>query len=269
MKLKILLALALFTPLFAHAQISSRTLKMEHEGKTYLQDVYSKSGGDQTKPGVLIIPEYWGKDELYKPQAEWLVSQGYVVMVMDIYGDGNHSTQSSIADKLQSEAEVPSASGPKINDLLALITQSIDLLKKQPGVDPKRIAAVGFGYGGGLAYNVAKLGTVPGLKAVVSYYGGVKKISPANKTANSPALLYVRADYDSYTLKDSFAAFVDEMKKANLDFQILELKKAHYGFVHQPIANYGSDGGNTLMYYNASATAQARTQVEKFLKAKL
>jgi dienelactone hydrolase len=268
MTLKTLLLILFLAPIAVHAQISVRTVKMELDGKNYLQDVYSKSKDNSKKPGVLLIPEFWGKDDLYKPQAEWLVAQGYVVMVMDLYGDGNHSTQSSFAEKLQREAETQTKKAPKITDLLALISKSIDELKKQPGVDPKKIAAIGFGYGGGLITNLAKQGDTPGLKAVVSYYGGVKKILPAHKTADSPPLLYIRADYDSYTLKDSFNAFVDEMKKEKLDLEVLELKDAHYGFVHRQIGSYGSDD-HLLMYYNAPAAALARARVETFLKAKL
>lgn len=253
--------------LLVSAPAFASSVKMDFDDKKYILDFYGPSD-NRKHAALVIIPEFWGKDDLYQPLVKSWVKEGYVVMVVDLYGNGEHTTQAEQAQKLQTEAESRGSGTPKIDQLLDVISRSIDLLKKRSNVDPKKIALIGYGYGGGLALNLAKKNSVDGLKAVVSYYGGVKKLASPAK-GKIPSLFYIRPEYDSHTLQDEYKDFLKEMKSEKIDFQLLELKDTHYGFVHKDINSYGSDVGHTFMYFNQKSAAVAFDKAKKFLREKL
>lgn len=84
-----------------------------------------------------------------------------------------------------------------------------------------------------------------------------------------PSLFYIRPEFDSYTLKDEYKDFLKEMKTGKIDFQVLELRDTHYGFVHKDMNSYGSDVGHTFMYFNQKSADLAFDKAKRFLKEKL
>src|SRR5687768_12430026 len=40
------------------------------------------------RPGILVVPEWWGVNDYVKSRAEQLAKLGYVAFVADIFGDG-------------------------------------------------------------------------------------------------------------------------------------------------------------------------------------
>ena len=54
-------------------------------------------------------------------------------------------------------------------------------LKKQPTVDPTRVAAIGYCFGGGIVLNMARQGVA--LKGVASFHGNLTAVKPAQPGA--------------------------------------------------------------------------------------
>ena len=228
-----------------------------------LAAVTTEAAGSAKKPGLVLVPEYWGKDKLIEAHAKRFEKQGYVVHIVDIYGDGRHATKSKEADKLQEEAEKNG-----MDPLIDLVTKSIDALKSRPEVDSSRVGAVGFGYGAGLLLNAAKRGG-EGFKAAVLFYGGVNNLKVTSQVTPLPSLLYVRAEKDVYTTKADFEQFEKDMAKTAFDLEIFRVKGAHYGFVNEGIESYGGDDGKTFMFYEPKEAKLAWKKVDDYLKSKM
>lgn len=245
-------------------EIQPSIQKLSYEDKTYSLEVYkTKEAEFRRKPALILVPEYWGKDALSAAHARRLAKEGYVVMVVDLYGENAHSGKWKKAADLQAEAE-----GDGIGRILTLISRSLEILKADREVNAAQIGAVGFGYGGGLLLNLAKQGE-PSIKAVVSFYGGTKNLRPIANPGRFPAFLYVRPEKDAYTNAGEIKAFEQEMKISKAPFQVLKFKEAHHGFVNPGIERYGKDEGNTFMYYEPKSAALAWQRTLQFLKTNL
>lgn len=245
--------------------VKSKPVSVEIKGKQYLFDVYEEeTSTGKKKPGLILLPEFWGKDELASVPAKRIAAKGYVVLVADLYGGGRSSRKEKVADKLQEEAEEDELDG-----LVEIVSKAVTLLKAEANVDPQRIAGIGLGYGGGLIYNFAKSGR-SGMKAIVSFYGGVKQLRTTSQIGELPALLYIRPDADVYTNEEEFRAFKNELaKKSAFKLEVLELKDTHYGFIHQSIEEYGGDEAKTFMYYEPKSAEKAWARVFEFLEKNL
>ena len=246
------------------AELTVKALRMSHNGVGYYMDLYEQAISSQRKsPAILLVPEFWGKDALAGLQARRLAQKGYTVLVIDLYGRGRHSRSADTAFSLQEEAE-----RVDLDTQLGLFEQATETLMEHRSVDRQRIAVVGLGYGGGLAYNYAKKGK-SGWKAIVSFYGGMKKLRVTSQVGHLPAFLYVRPEFDNYNSDGEFQAFASEMARSNFKFDSIEVKEAFYGFIHPNIETYGEDMGKSHMHYNAKAAEETWVKVFKFLETHL
>ncbi len=244
--------------------ITKKAISLKIDGTNHQLDLYSELGSEmERRPGLLLVPEYWGKDKLLIQPAEVLAGKGYIVLVLDIYGEGRSTTEVAMADKF---VEVAEAKG--VERVIDLVDRAVTLFKAQAGVDPARLGAVGFGYGGGLVYNLAK-GGASGLKVAVSFYGGTKKIRETSRVGRLPELLYLRPAHDVYTSDEEFAVFKAEIAKSGIPYEIFPVNEAYYGFIHKDIEMYGSDEGNTFMHFDSKAAALAWDKTYRFLEEKL
>ena len=92
---------------------------------------------------LVVIHEWWGLNEWVKEQAADLAAHGYVALAVDLYR-GQVADDSDTAHQLS--RGVPQDRG--IRDLKAANT----FLRADKHVDPKRIGAVGYCFGGSMAW---------------------------------------------------------------------------------------------------------------------
>lgn len=111
-------------------------------------------------PGVIVIQEWWGLNGWIKRQADRLAAHGYVALAPDLY-HGKLATTPQQAMALMRGFD--RARG--MRDLQAAYAY----LRRRPGVKPRRIATLGWCFGGGLALRFAA--RQPGLRGAVVYYG--------------------------------------------------------------------------------------------------
>lgn len=174
------------------------------------------------RPGVLIAPEWWGISQHEKDAADKLAELGYVALVIDLYGKGQTADAPEKAKALMEAAQKAG--------LDARFTRPLELLRQQRQVDPKRIAAVGYGLGGGLVLDQARLGR--DLRGVVSYYGGLVNKDRVPPKSIAAEVLVLVGDGDVYVDKEQIDDFESEMRGLKARAKVVRYK-AYHGFANK------------------------------------
>lgn len=117
--------------------------------------VHPSNSGDY--PGVVMIHEWWGLNDHIKNAARDLASQGYRVLAVDLYG-GKVATTAVDAMKYRTEYT--------IEETNANMTDAVIYLRQEGA---KKVAGLGWCYGGGKSLELALSGTP--LDATIIYYG--------------------------------------------------------------------------------------------------
>ena len=124
------------------------------------------------RPGVLVVHQWMGLTDYEKKRAEMLAQLGYVAFCADIYGKGvrpqNPREAGALAGKYKGDRHL----------LRARVNAGLDALRQQPLVDTKRIAAIGYCFGGTTVLELARSGA--DLNGVVSFHGGLDSPTPAD-----------------------------------------------------------------------------------------
>ena len=210
------------------------------------------------RPGVLVVHEWWGLNEYVRMRARMLAEMGYTALAVDMYGDGKQALHPDDAGKFSSELM-------KNFDLAKTrFMAALEFLKGQPAVDPDRIAAIGYCFGGGIVLNMARQGV--DLKGVAIFHGVLTAIKPAAPGSVKAKVLVLHGADDKFTTPEQIEAFKLEMKNAGADFRFIAYPGAGHGFTNPDADNLGKKF-NLPLAYNAEADKKSWEELKKFLAA--
>jgi dienelactone hydrolase len=113
-------------------------------------------------------------------------------------------------------------------------------LRKQKLVDPQRIAAIGYCFGGTTVLELARDGA--DLKGVISFHGGLSTPTPQDARDIKGKVLALHGADDPYVKADEVAAFQDEMRKAHVDWQFVGYGNAVHSFTNKAAGNDNNKG---------------------------
>ncbi len=208
------------------------------------------------RPGVLVVHEWWGLNDYARKRARMLAELGYTALAVDMYGDGKQAMHPDDAKKFSSELM------KNFDDAKARFTAAMEFLKQQPGVDPTRIAAIGYCMGGGVVLNMARQGV--DLKGVASFHGSLAPVKPAQPDSVKAKVLVLHGGDDKFIPPEQIEAFKQEMKSAGVDFQFISYPGAVHSFTN-PEADELSKKYNMPIAYNAQADKKSWDELKKFL----
>ena len=249
------LLLAAMTTIFAasvHATIQTKTVEYK-QGDTTLEGVLVWDDAVQgQRPGVLVVHQWMGLTDYEKHRAEMLAQLGYVAFCADIYGKGvrpqNAAEAGAQAGKYKSDRQL----------LRARVNAGLDALQQQPLVDAKRIAAIGYCFGGTTVIELARSGA--DLNGVVSFHGSLDSPTPADgKNIKCKVLALAGAD-DPFQKPEDLTAFEKEMRDAKVDWQINFYGGAVHSFT-QPMAGNDNSKGAA---YNENADKRSWEEMKRF-----
>jgi dienelactone hydrolase len=250
------LALALFACLAcAQAKIVTKTVPYDQGGVHligYLAYDDAQTEGKKL-PGVLVVPEWWGLNDFVKGRAEALAKLGYVAFAVDMYGDGQSTTDPAKAKELSS----PFYGKP----LMAERAQAgLDQLAASPQVDQSNLAAIGFCFGGATCQLLAYSGAA--LKGIVSFHGALVPL-PADAAARTHAkFLILQGELDPHVDLDQRLAFIKSLDQGKIDFQFLSYSGAVHAFMNPEADKFHLEG----IGYNATVAERAWNQMQLFLR---
>lgn len=188
-----------------------------HQGYLAYDDEVAES-----RPGVIIVHEWWGLNDYIVKRAHMLAERGYVALAIDMYGGGQVAENPDQAGELMMGV---------LNDMelgTAALRAGHELLLDQPGVDASRTAAIGYCFGGAMALHMARIG-LP-LSAVGSFHGALGSFHTADPGSIGAKVLVCHGEADSMVTMHDLAGFEEEMKAARADFEVMLLPGAKHGF---------------------------------------
>jgi dienelactone hydrolase len=240
----------------AHAKIVGKPVEYTAQGAT-LKGYLAYNDAVKTKmPGVLVVHEWWGLNDYAKRRARMLAELGYTALALDMYGDGKQAAHPDDAMKFSSEIM-------KNFDTASVRFQAaLDFLKGQPTVDPERIAAIGYCFGGGVVLNMARQGA--DIKGAVSFHGGLAAVSPARPGGVKAKVLVLNGAADKFTTAEQIEAFKKEMTDAKADFRFVNYPGAMHSFTNPASTAVGKKYKLPLAY-NAAADKKSWAEMKKFL----
>jgi dienelactone hydrolase len=238
----------------AAAKVRTKPITYE-SGGTALKGVLAWDDAAKGKrPGVVVVHEWWGLNKHARAQAERLAKAGYVAFALDMFGGGKSTTHPKDAMAFVQEAtKEPGVAAARFD-------AGLDVLKKQPQVDPEKIAAFGYCFGGGVALNMARAGA--DLDAVVTFHGVLKPADgPAQPGKVKPAILVQAGGADPMVPPEQVKAFEEEMKSADANVKVVTYPNAKHGFTNPDAGKAGVEG----LAYDRDADRKSWDAAIKFL----
>jgi dienelactone hydrolase len=190
------------------------------------------------RPGVLLFHEGVGLEDFAMAKARQVAELGYVALAADMFGERRQ------ARNLQEVATIVGGLRAEPERLRARADAALATLAGRPEVDAKRLAAIGFCFGGSVVLELARSGA--DLKAAVSFHGVLGTKNPATEGQVKASILVLTGAEDPLAPPDQVAAFESEMRAAKVaDWQVVS-----YGNVLHGFTNPAADGSmmRTAMY---------------------
>lgn len=203
-------------------------------------------------PGVLVVHEWTGLGPYVKSRAEELARLGYVAFGADIYGKGVRPASgpdaAAVAGKFKADRTL----------LRARVLAALDQLRSNPRVDPARLAAIGYCFGGTTVLELARSGA--DVAGVVSFHGGLDTPAPQDAKNIKAKVLALCGGDDPYVPPAQVQAFEEEMRQGGVDWQVVSYGGAVHSFTNPEAGNDPGKGAA----YNTAADRRSWAAMRQF-----
>ncbi|HEV8549116.1 MAG TPA: dienelactone hydrolase family protein [Polyangiaceae bacterium] len=229
------------------------TVEYDYGGVTLVGELAHDETASGSRPGILVVHEGSGLTPHARRRARELAGQGYVAFACDMYGGA------SLAKDMAESRQKLGALRADLDTLRGRVRAGLEVLRAQPGVDPQRIAAIGFCFGGLCVLELARSGA--DVAAVVSFHGILSTERPARAGEVKAKVLACHGSADPFVPPEQVAAFQKELTDAGVDWHFLTLGGAGHGFTNVDAGALGVPG----VAYDAKAEQRSFASMRDFL----
>jgi dienelactone hydrolase len=254
--LSCILIIGLMVAGFGCNSVELKTQTIEYrDGDTVLEGYLAYDETHKGKlPAVLIVHEWTGIGPYVKKRAEQLASLGYVAFAVDVYGKG---VRPANRDEASKQAAI--YRGDRVL-MRRRALAGFEKVREFSFVDPSRIAAIGYCFGGGVALELARSGA--DVKGVVSFHGNLDTPSLQDAKNIKAKVLVLHGADDPYVPQEQIDAFMKEMRDAKVDWQMIYYGNAVHSFTNPDAGSDPSRGAA----YNEKADKRSWQAMMAFLK---
>lgn len=213
------------------------------------------------RPGIIMIHEWWGITPHIHNEAKKYAAQGYTAFIADMFGDAKTADNPKDAGALSGGVmKDPKAMESRFNAAKAELV-------KQATVNPDRIGALGYCFGGAVVINMARTGA--DLKAVAGFHAslGLNTPPPAAGTIKAKILILNGAD-DPFVKREQYDTLKKELDAAKANYQVIEYPGAVHAFTN-PEATALGEKFKLPLKYDANADQASKAEAAKLFAATL
>lgn len=204
-------------------------------------------------PGVLVAHTWAGCGPFERRKATDLAQLGYAALAVDLYGDGMLGSGPEQNAKLMA---------PLMNDRAKLqqrMQRAFDTLKGLEHVDPSRIAAIGYCFGGLCALDLARTGA--DLLGAVSFHGLLQLPGNTDGKRMRTKVLVLHGWGDPMAKPEHVEALAGELTRAGADWQLHA-----YGHTMHAFTNPAANNPDMGTVYDAQADRRSWHAMRYFLE---
>ncbi len=212
----------------------------------------------ERRPAVLVAHTWGGQSDHERGTADKLAALGYVGIAIDVYGKerrGEHGTPTAMAVNT-------ALMTPFMQDRAMLrerLLAAVSFARTVDGVDPERIAIVGYCFGGLCALDVARSGTGD-VRGAVSIHGIFAPPAIGEQARITAKVLILHGWDDPMAKPDDVLMVSKELTEAGADWQLHAYGHAMHAFT-APGANMPERG----LQYSEPAARRSWQAMENFL----
>ncbi len=212
-----------------------------------------RAADQQPTAAVALLPDWRGQSGLARDHALYLVQQGCVVVIADLYGDGF-------------SPEDPSQVGPMVKRLLDHRNEGVQALDAcikamRAHLGPNvPVFCLGYSAGGVVALDYGRSGA--NVAGIVVCSALLKTAASGMSTRIDAPVLILQGTQDVVSPMDVVSSVIEEMDAAGNDFRFELYGQTHHAF-DNPEA--GTDPTARLVY-SPRAAARARLAIVEFLR---
>ena len=220
-------------------------------GTKTLTGYLAQPDGATPRPGVLVCHQGNGLSDHARERARMLAEEGYAAFALDMYGETATSREQAMA-LLRGVTDDPDA-------LRRRALAGLDVLKAQQGVDPARLAAVGYCFGGAVVLELAR--AAGDLKCVVAFHPGmagpVALPDKDDRPVRAKVMICAGAD-DPLIPASAREKFAELMNAAGADWQFISYGGAAHSYTDRSVDALNMPG----FKYDAAADRRSWTHMK-------
>jgi dienelactone hydrolase len=205
-----------------------------------------------TRPGVLVVHEYFGLNDYAKMRCDMLAKLGYFAFAADIYGKGVLAKTPEEAGKLAGIYRSDR------NLMRSRINSALTEMKKQKLVDADKIAVIGYCFGGTTAMELGLSGA--DIKGIVSFHGGLEFPNSEDFKNIKGKVLICHGSDDPYATLEAVMKVQMQLKEAGVNYQINIYSGAVHSFSNPASGSDPSKG----VAYNEQADKRSWEAMKDF-----
>ena len=223
------------------------------DGDTVLEAYVAYEETDVQKPLVVIAHDWSGRRESACNAAERIAGMGYVGFALDMYGkgvfgsDGDTEGNAALMNPFASDRAL----------LRQRVSAALVAGRNVPQVDPTRVAAMGYCFGGMCVLELARAGA--NLLGVISIHGILAASELANEAIRAKVLCLHGHD-DPMVPPEQVLEFETEMTRAGVDWQLHCYGGTMHAFTHA-----GANNPEFGTVYNPVAEKRCYQSLTNFL----
>jgi len=208
------------------------------------------------RPGILVVPEWYGINDFTRQRCDELAKLGYVAFALDTYGKGVRPSAFEAArdESAKYYADRPLLRGRAFAGLAAL--------RAQPFVDPARIAGIGYCFGGITLLELARAGA--DIAGVVAFHTQLMTSMPATAPGSvTSKILVLHGADDPVVPQGEIDDFMREMRACRADWQMMYYGNAVHSYTNPewPV----DDTGTKAAAYDEKSDRRSWSAMRSFL----
>jgi dienelactone hydrolase len=238
-------------------QINTKTIEYTFDHVTMKGFLAWDDAMKGQRPGVLVLHEFWGLNDYARRRAEQLAGLGYVALAADMYGDGKVGSHPEEARAMMETVR------QNITTWRGRANAALQALRQVPEVDPSRVAAIGYCFGGATALQMAYSGA--DLRAVVSFHGALPVAESTEKIRKTTKILILHGADDPRVTSEAVQKFKAALDQGHVDYRFIAYPGAVHSFTVREAGNDPSKGGA----YNAEADRKSWDEMKRLFQETL